>query len=204
MLIEYFYIPNIPAIASAIGPIISTDERTRKSERCHYARVLVELDLRKLWEEFVMFEIMGHCYIASIGYERLPVFCSKCEIVGHSDEACHTHPSKDKPMATDPKPNHAKDIQYVEPMHRNKKCRWVQVHRESRPPSPFGQGTSKNPNLEELPAALPSCTTSCAAGTVSSHANTTHVIDPSIPLVAISLVSIQPHDHVVSAHSHII
>lgn len=81
----------IRAIASAIGPIIIINERTRKREMCHYARVLVELDLRKEREQFIMFETSGNCSIDSIGYERLPEFCLKCEIMGHSSENCRTY-----------------------------------------------------------------------------------------------------------------
>lgn len=102
---EYFYVPNIRAIASAVGPIISIDERTRKPEMCHYARVLVELDLRKEREEFIMFETSGNCSITSIGYERLPEYCPKCEIVGHSTENCRTHPSKDPQPSAPSKPD---------------------------------------------------------------------------------------------------
>lgn len=79
--------------------MISIDERTRKRECCHFARVLVEIDLQKPREEYVMFETTGHCSIASIGYERLAVFSSKCGIVGHSDEACRSHPRPTPPPA---------------------------------------------------------------------------------------------------------
>lgn len=45
-------------------------------------RFLVELDLRKENEAFIMYEQAEHCAIASVGYERHLEFCSICEILG--------------------------------------------------------------------------------------------------------------------------
>lgn len=53
---EYFYEPIINVIASAIGPVVAIDERTRTREMLHFTRVLVELDLRKEKETHIMYE----------------------------------------------------------------------------------------------------------------------------------------------------
>lgn len=97
---EYFYVPIIECIASALGQVVSVDERTRNRTMCHYARVLIELDLRKENEYNIMYERSGHCSIASVGYEQHPPFCTHCQIVGHSFDDCRAHggkPSYGKP-----------------------------------------------------------------------------------------------------------
>lgn len=75
---EYFKVPIIEAIASALGPIVSTDERTRSQTYCHYARVLIELDLQKEKKYNIMYECSGNCSIALVGYEAHPEFYAHC------------------------------------------------------------------------------------------------------------------------------
>lgn len=53
---EYLHEHIIESIASVMGTVISMDQRTRDGIMCHYARVLIELDLRKEKENLIMFE----------------------------------------------------------------------------------------------------------------------------------------------------
>lgn len=91
---EYFHEHIIEAIASVLGNVISMDQRTKDGTMCHYARVLVELDLWKEKEHYIMFERSGHCSIASVGYEPHPDFCSFCQVVGHSIHVCRSNKHK--------------------------------------------------------------------------------------------------------------
>lgn len=93
---EYFHEHIIEAIASVLGPVVSMDQRTKDGTMCHYARVLVELDLCKEKEHYIMFERSGHCSIASVGYEPHPDFCNFCQVVGHSLNACRSK-DRDRP-----------------------------------------------------------------------------------------------------------
>lgn len=61
-------------------------------------------------------------------------------------------------------------------MQPNKKHRWVQVRRDSRPPSSFGEGMSKNLNLE---AAIPLSTPTVVAH-VTPHAIPSQVVASSV------------------------
>lgn len=63
---------------------MAVDERISNRTICHFAKVLVKLDLRKDKEAFIMYERAGHCVIASVGYEKHPEFCSSCKILGHT------------------------------------------------------------------------------------------------------------------------
>lgn len=114
--IEYFSDPIIRAIASAIGPVINIDERTRTRRVCKYARVLVEVDLRAEREYSVMYERQGFCSIVSVSYEHLPEYYTDCGIIGHSVNDCrrhaHTAPSA-KPPARKPEASAAQEWQRV-------------------------------------------------------------------------------------------
>ncbi|KAL8554876.1 hypothetical protein ACS0TY_002883 [Phlomoides rotata] len=85
---EYFQPPIIHALASALGAVIKLDDRTRDRSMCHYARVLIELDMKHNFEDFVMFETKDHYSCASVKYESLPPFCNGCGIVGHNLVDC--------------------------------------------------------------------------------------------------------------------
>ncbi|KAL8552220.1 hypothetical protein ACS0TY_001064 [Phlomoides rotata] len=80
---EYFLTPIIHALASSLGTVIKIDDRTKDRSMCHYARVLIELDMKQNFEDYVMFETEGHYLFASVKYESLPPFCNGCGIVGH-------------------------------------------------------------------------------------------------------------------------
>ncbi|KAL8518453.1 hypothetical protein ACS0TY_009723 [Phlomoides rotata] len=54
--LEYWNTNIITALASAVGTIIKLDERTASRSMGHFARVLVELDLKQDREKYVMFE----------------------------------------------------------------------------------------------------------------------------------------------------
>lgn len=72
---EFFQPKIIYALASALGSVIKIDERTRQRSMCHYARVLVEINMTKGCEQFIMFEYEGQVMFASLTYEILPPFC---------------------------------------------------------------------------------------------------------------------------------
>ncbi|KAL8477324.1 hypothetical protein ACS0TY_029575 [Phlomoides rotata] len=82
--IEYFQTPIIHALASALGTVIKLDDHTRDQSMCHYARVLIEIDMKQKFEDYVMFEAEGHYSFASVKYESLPPFYNGCGIVGHN------------------------------------------------------------------------------------------------------------------------
>ncbi|KAL8509367.1 hypothetical protein ACS0TY_016537 [Phlomoides rotata] len=85
---EYFQTPIIHALASALGTVIKLDERTRDRSMCHYARALIEIDMKQKFEDYIMFEAEGHYSFASVKYESLPTFCNGCGIVGHNFVDC--------------------------------------------------------------------------------------------------------------------
>lgn len=81
---EYFQTNIIHALASALGTVIKIDDHTKHHTMCHYARVLIEIDMTKGCENFIIYENEGKVMFSSMKYEQCPPFCNNCRIVGHS------------------------------------------------------------------------------------------------------------------------
>lgn len=101
--LEFFHPQIIQAMASALGTVIKSDERTRTRSMCHYARVLIEVDMTKGCEDYIMFESEGQVMFASLKYEQLPPFCNHCGIVGHSLDSCRAAPRRSEKVERVPK-----------------------------------------------------------------------------------------------------
>jgi hypothetical protein len=93
---EYWRQRTLFEIASAIGTPLSLDDSTRNRTFGHYARILVDIDLsRRIFDE-IRVERDGYDFPLAVVYERLPEFCSHCQIIGHTITMCKwLHPVKD-------------------------------------------------------------------------------------------------------------
>jgi hypothetical protein len=118
---EYWRRRTLFEIASAIGTPLSLDDATRNRAFGHYARILVDVDLsRRLFDEVVV-EREGYAFKLAVVYERLPSFCTHCQVIGHMIASCNwIHPQKKqldhgKKVVEFPKVVH----KYVEKQHRN-------------------------------------------------------------------------------------
>lgn len=69
---ECFQLNIIQALASALGSVVKIDDRTKNCSMCHYAIVLIEIDIAKGCEDFIMFESEGQVMFSSLKYEQLP------------------------------------------------------------------------------------------------------------------------------------
>lgn len=87
---EYFHPKIIQTMASALGTVLKLDERTRNRSMCHYARVLIDIDMKKGCEDCIMFELDGQVLFSSLKYKQMPLFCNNCGIVGHVFGTCRT------------------------------------------------------------------------------------------------------------------
>ncbi|KAL8511866.1 hypothetical protein ACS0TY_018340 [Phlomoides rotata] len=85
---EYWQPSIHEAIASAFGTLIRIDDRTFHRRMGHYARILVEIDMKTGLIEKIMYKRAGVCSFATLVFERLPEFCRNCGIVGHTTAAC--------------------------------------------------------------------------------------------------------------------
>ncbi|KAL8508717.1 hypothetical protein ACS0TY_019104 [Phlomoides rotata] len=88
LLIEYWHLTILEVMTSAIGTLIKVDDRTSNKIMGHYARLLIEIDMKSELVEKIMYKRGDICSFASIVYERLPAFCRECGIVGHTVATC--------------------------------------------------------------------------------------------------------------------
>jgi hypothetical protein len=85
---EYWRPTILFEIAGALGIPLSLDEATRKRTFGHFARVLIEVDLNSDLHERILVERNAFDFYVDIEYEKLPLFCNSCQIIGHSVENC--------------------------------------------------------------------------------------------------------------------
>lgn len=76
------------AIAGGIGVPISLDEATSKKSFGHFARVLVDIDLKGDIQDQILVEKEGFAFFVGLKYENLPQFCNNCQVIGHSLVNC--------------------------------------------------------------------------------------------------------------------
>ncbi|CAK8531390.1 unnamed protein product [Lathyrus sativus] len=75
---------SLNKIGSALGKPIMTDECTANRLRVSYARILVEMDITKeLPQSITIADHAGEKMQQAIEYEWRPLFCNKCQKVGH-------------------------------------------------------------------------------------------------------------------------
>ncbi|CAK8540004.1 unnamed protein product [Lathyrus sativus] len=78
---------SLNKIGSALGNPIMTDECTANRLRVSYAHILVEMDITKeLPQTITIVDHEGEKIQQAIEYEWRPLFCNKCQKVGHSCE----------------------------------------------------------------------------------------------------------------------
>ncbi|KAL8514652.1 hypothetical protein ACS0TY_013658 [Phlomoides rotata] len=85
---EYWQSAILEAMAMALGTLIKIDDHTMHKRMGHYARLLVEIDMKNEMIEKIMYKRAGVCSFANIVYEHLLVFCRGCGIVGHTTAEC--------------------------------------------------------------------------------------------------------------------
>jgi len=85
---EYWRERTLLEIASVVGTPIDIDGPTRERKFGHYARILVDIDLSKTTYDEVLVEHDDFALMVEIQYERRPLFCHHCYIIGHNVTTC--------------------------------------------------------------------------------------------------------------------
>lgn len=83
--VNFYHRSILMGIARGLGKPIKVDSTTLNFERARFARVCVEVNLKKPLKGTVM--INGERYYVS--YEGLTNICSLCGLYGHMMHACH-------------------------------------------------------------------------------------------------------------------
>lgn len=86
--IEYWNGEVLELVGEQFGRFLKVDDHTEKLTRTKFARICVEIILSKpLKRGFWIGDHDNRCMVA-VFYERLPVFCFKCGLVGHGESGC--------------------------------------------------------------------------------------------------------------------
>ncbi|KAL8542689.1 hypothetical protein ACS0TY_003534 [Phlomoides rotata] len=72
--LEYWQPAILEAMASACGTLLKIDDRTLHRKMGHYARILVEIDMKTDLIAKIMYKRSGICSFANLLFERLPDF----------------------------------------------------------------------------------------------------------------------------------
>ncbi|XP_010463327.1 PREDICTED: uncharacterized protein LOC104743994 [Camelina sativa] len=97
--VHFYHRSILMAIAEGLGNPIKVDLTTLNFERARFARVCVEVNLKKPLKETVM--VNGDRYFVS--YEGLSAICSRCGIYGHLVHNCpHTIRDRELVAASSP------------------------------------------------------------------------------------------------------
>ncbi|XP_019430036.1 PREDICTED: uncharacterized protein LOC109337512 [Lupinus angustifolius] len=76
------------SIAGGLGVPISLDDATSSRSFGHFARILVDVDLKGSLPSQILVEREGFAFSVDIEYENLPDFCSGCQSIGHLLSTC--------------------------------------------------------------------------------------------------------------------
>lgn len=85
---EYWRERTLLEIASGIGTPLLIDDATKTRLFGIYARILVDVDMSGKLFDSVLVEREGYAFSVEVKYERQPLFCSHCKILGHSIQQC--------------------------------------------------------------------------------------------------------------------
>ncbi|KAE9611157.1 putative transcription factor interactor and regulator CCHC(Zn) family [Lupinus albus] len=91
---EYWSPKIILSIARGIGTPISLDEATHSRSFGHFARVLVDINLKASLPDQILVERDGYDFLVMMEYEKLPDVCTGCQAIGHLESKCRKTPNK--------------------------------------------------------------------------------------------------------------
>ncbi|KAJ0965073.1 hypothetical protein J5N97_026211 [Dioscorea zingiberensis] len=87
---EYWEMEAIAEIAIAFGRVLKVDGTTAQQNRVRFARVCIELDLTKSLKRGVWVQSKYSRKFVFVIYEKLPLFCYSCGVVGHGADSCRS------------------------------------------------------------------------------------------------------------------
>lgn len=79
---------TLESISSHLGILLKIDELTMSLTRSKFARVCLEIDLAKPLSQGFWLGDDVHRVFVVVQYERLPIFCYNCGLIGHGSNSC--------------------------------------------------------------------------------------------------------------------
>ncbi|KAL6550651.1 hypothetical protein OROMI_021139 [Orobanche minor] len=87
--IQWYDARSLHTVGSLIGSFIKPDLNTVNRSRLHYARICVEIDLKKTLHPSVGIKFNGVTTELKVEYEKIPSYCNHCHHMGHDIDACY-------------------------------------------------------------------------------------------------------------------
>ena len=81
---------TLQSLAAAVGTFIRLDPGVAVFNRPGYARVCVEVDLLEPLHRTILIQNGDELFPQPVIYERLPQFCTRCTILGHTLQTCRS------------------------------------------------------------------------------------------------------------------
>ncbi|KAJ0963233.1 hypothetical protein J5N97_028355 [Dioscorea zingiberensis] len=85
---DYWNLTSMESIASFFGRVIKIDETTMIYDRGRFARICIEIDLDKPLKRGIWVKLEEKYNFVALIYEKIPMFCYQCGVVGHGAENC--------------------------------------------------------------------------------------------------------------------
>jgi hypothetical protein len=85
---EYWEKQTLFEIASGLGTPLSIDEATQTRRFGIFAIILIDVDLSEKMFDSVVVETDDHALSILVQYEKHPLYCAHCKMLGHSIQTC--------------------------------------------------------------------------------------------------------------------
>ncbi|XP_026420055.1 uncharacterized protein LOC113316036 [Papaver somniferum] len=76
------------SLAKSLGTPIVVDRRTLAHEYGHFASVLVDINFSEAATDAIHIAVGGLDFWQSVEIQKIPKYCSKCKLIGHTDHEC--------------------------------------------------------------------------------------------------------------------
>ncbi|KAJ0974411.1 hypothetical protein J5N97_016376 [Dioscorea zingiberensis] len=86
--VEYWAPEHLEPLVSYFGRLVKVDNTTQHMGRAKFVRICIEIDLQKPLKRGVWVRTPKSRTFVSIIYEKLPLFCYRCGVIGHGVDAC--------------------------------------------------------------------------------------------------------------------
>ncbi|KAJ0979364.1 hypothetical protein J5N97_014838 [Dioscorea zingiberensis] len=115
---EYLNPVMLESVVAYFGKLVKVDLTTIQRARAKFARICVELNLEKPLKSAVWVNTPKKKVLVPIVYEKIPVFCYQCRVVGHGSDSCPETPPPDTVGTNGTEENQSDPIRLPEsPMH---------------------------------------------------------------------------------------
>ncbi|XP_039130817.1 uncharacterized protein LOC120267186 [Dioscorea cayenensis subsp. rotundata] len=79
---------SLESLTAHLGPLLKVDDLTLSLSRSKFARVCIEIDISKPLCRGFRVGDDAHRVFVLVLYERLPIFCYSCGMIGHGSDSC--------------------------------------------------------------------------------------------------------------------